>query len=77
MTVEAIGLDEKTPWKTSVKYICVTINSKLRLNEHSVRKIQETTKLRGYFHPMNGWDSKLPFSVKTLIYLTVSMLAMM
>lgn len=61
--IEAIELNrEEIPWKTNVKYLGVTIDSKLRFNALADR-IQEGTKLRGYLHPMLGWHSKVPISV--------------
>lgn len=50
--------------KTSMIYLSVITDSKLRFNEHAKRK--EATKLRKYLHSMFWWHSKLPIRVKTL-----------
>lgn len=55
----------------------VTVDSKLRFNEHIDRKIPKATKFHGYLHPIIDWYSKLPIAVKTLIYLDVFRLVAM
>lgn len=69
--VKPIELDgEEISWRTSMKYLSMTIDSKLRFNEHAARKIQQATKLCGYLHPCLV-ALQILISAKTLIYLTV------
>jgi hypothetical protein len=60
---------EPIAWTDSVKYLGVTLDSRLNFGAHAKAKLTEARKISGCLSPLIGRQSKLPTGVKVTIFL--------
>jgi retron-type reverse transcriptase len=62
---------EPIPWKPTVKYLGVTLDTKLRFKQHVDRKVTEAVGILGLLGPLLHVRSPLPVSTKVTLFIMI------
>ena len=65
------------PWQSTVKYLGVTLDSKLRFKQHVNRKVDEAKRIQGLMWPLLCAKSTLPLRTKVTMFLLIIRSCMM
>lgn len=69
--------DEDIEWTDEVKYLGVTLDSRLNFKAHYTRKLDEVKRLSGALSPLIGRRSVLPTNIKITLFLQIARSVMM